>query len=116
MNVPPPDDPANDRALERLLECWGRQTPPQPCSVAPEVWRRAREAAARPGWLERVNAVFARPSFAAAFVVACVLLGLFLAEARSSRLQAEYGARLAQRYLQLVDPLLGEPGGKEPRR
>jgi hypothetical protein len=37
-----------------------------------------------------------------------MLLGLFLAEARSSRLQAEYGARLAQNYLHLIDPLLGE--------
>jgi len=55
-----------------------------------------------------VHAAFARPSFAAAFIAACVLLGLFLAEVRSSRLQSKYGAQLAQNYLHLIDPLLVE--------
>jgi hypothetical protein len=80
--------------------------------VAPEVRRRlARAEVPRAeSWLERVHATFARPSFAATFVAACVLLGLFLAEARSSRHQAEYGAQLAQSYLRLIDPLLNQPG------
>jgi len=61
-----------------------------------------------PGWWARMEVAFARPSFAAAFVIACVLLGLFLAEARISRLQAERSAQLAKSYLRLIDPLLRE--------
>lgn len=55
-----------------------------------------------------MDRAFARPSFAAAFVIACVLLGLFLAEARLSRLQVERNTDLAKRYLRLIDPLLPE--------
>lgn len=55
-----------------------------------------------------MDRAFARPSFAAAFVIACVLLGLFLAEARLSRLQVERNTDLAKRYLRLIDPLLSE--------
>ncbi len=106
-------EPEPPESLDHLLSRWSQETPPAPDSVAPEVWRRIgrsrRTAPARQlSWLERLHAAFARPSFAAAFVAMCVLLGLFLAEARSSRQQAEYGARIAQDYLKLVDPLLAD--------
>ena len=117
MHPPTPPDP-----LDSLLDQWARQTPsPEP--LAPEVWRRiamAEEPAKRSVW-ERLHAAFARPSFAAAFVAACVLLGLFLAEARRSRVQSEYNRELMQSYLRLIDPLLeaadrtnsvGETGAK----
>lgn len=83
--------------------------PPAPRQLTAEVWRRiaaAETPAAPPRWTERLNAMFARPSFAAAFVTACTLLGLFLAEVKTSRQQAEDGAQLAQSYLRLIDPLL----------
>lgn len=60
-------------------------------------------------WLGRLEAAFARPSFAITFVAACVLLGLFLAESRISRLHAAYGAQVARNYVQLIDPLLTTP-------
>jgi hypothetical protein len=116
MSTPPDDsDP-----LHRLLDRWSETTPRPPAPVAAEVWRRiAREktSTANPRWTERLHAIFARPSFAAAFVAACVLLGLFLAEIRTSRRQAEYGAQLAQGYLRLIDPLLaaGAETGVAPK-
>ena len=100
--TPPPDDP-----LDSLLDQWGRSAP-APGPLGPEVWRRiarVEEPVRRTFW-EMIHGAFARPSFAAAFVAACVLLGLFLAEARRSRLQAEYNRELMQSYLRLIDPLL----------
>jgi hypothetical protein len=114
MPAPEPhEDPDRSDPLEPLLDRWEQAAPPQPRSVTPEVWQRIAAAEREhvrpvPGWLERFHAAFARPSFAATFVVACMLLGLFLAEVRSSRWQAEQGARLVQNYLRLIDPLLGE--------
>jgi hypothetical protein len=119
--MPAPDHPDNPDPLDHLLDRLDKALPPAPGSVAPEVWRRiqqAERAAAlpAPGWREHLHAAFGRTSFAAAFVVGCVLLGLFLAEVRSSRRQAEYSAQLAHSYLQLIDPLRGEmetrPGQK----
>jgi hypothetical protein len=115
---PTPPDP-----LDSLLDQWGRQTPPPSGPVAPEVWRRIarlEEPVKRTLW-EMIHGAFARPSFAAAFVAACVLLGLFLAEARRSRQQSAYNRELMQSYLRLIDPLLeaadrggstGETGAK----
>ena len=103
--MPTPRDP-----LEHLLENW-RDAPPPAGTVVPEVWRRIAAAEARqerPGWLSRLEAVFARPSFALVFVTACVLLGLFLAEARVSRLQAERNVQMARQYLRLIDPAYTE--------
>jgi hypothetical protein len=93
--------------LDDLLDRANR-APEPPAGLAIAVRRElaARRAAATPGWTERLEAAFARPSFATAFVVACILLGLFLAEARLSRLHAAHSAQLARNYLQLVDPLL----------
>lgn len=83
--------------------------PPLRGSVAPEVWRRIREAdsAGRtsPGRF-RLEMAFARPSFAAAFVTACILAGLFLAEMRLTRLEVTRNAQLARSYLRLIDPLI----------
>jgi hypothetical protein len=115
--VPNPEDP-----LDSLLERW-KDAPPLTASVAGETWRRiaAADAAARarPGWWLRIEEVFARPSFAVAFVAACVLLGLFLAEIRVSRLQSERSTQLARSYLQLIDPLLASgaprPAQSAPR-
>jgi hypothetical protein len=99
-----PQDP-----LDSLLDRW-RETPPaaRSDSLAPEVWRRiaATETASRPGWFARVVLEFARPAFAVTFAAACVLLGLFLAEVRVSRLQRERNAEMAKSYLRLIDPLL----------
>lgn len=104
MPVPTDPDP-----LDPLLDQLGRQTPLPPAPLGPEVWRRislAAEESSRVGFWERFHAVFARPSFAVTFVVACVFLGLFLAEVRRSQRQDEYNRELMQSYLRLIDPLL----------
>ena len=77
-------------------------------SLGAEVWRRiaVAEVPVRESFWARVHAVFAQPAFATAFVVACVLLGLFLAEVRRSQRQTEYNRELMQSYLRLIDPLI----------
>jgi uncharacterized membrane protein YciS (DUF1049 family) len=77
--------------------------------MAAEVWRRiaaVESRVERPGLFARMEAALARPSFVVAFVAACMLLGLFLAEVRLSRLHAERGVQIAQSYLRLIDPLM----------
>lgn len=99
-----PQDP-----IDPLLERWRDAPPPPPTTIEAEVWRRIAEAdglTARPTLFARMEAAFARPSFSVAFVAACMLLGLFLAEVRLTRLQAERNAQLAQSYRHLIDPLL----------
>jgi hypothetical protein len=93
--------------LDELLERY--PAPPEiPRDLTAQF--RARISAESPsrvaGWMSRTEAAFARPSFAVAFVIASVLLGLFLAENRLSRLHAVHGAQIARSYLQLIDPLL----------
>jgi hypothetical protein len=103
MPIPPPDP------LDPLLDRWRDAPPPLADHLAPEVWRRIaaeEDPLPRPGRLVRIEEAFARPSFAVAFVAACTLLGLFLAEVRVSHLQAERNTQLVQSYLQLIDPLL----------
>lgn len=102
MNIP--HDP-----LESALDALRTSTPAQPESVQHEVWRRIAhgEHAAPPEslpWWHQLEAAFSRPAFAAAFVAACLLLGLFLAEIRLTRLHAERTAALEQSYLSLIDP------------
>jgi hypothetical protein len=100
----PPSDP-----LDPLLERWRDAAPPLPEHLNAEVWRRIAAAdtpAPHLNLFARIEAVFARPSFAVAFVAACTLLGLFLAEVRLSRLRSEHDAQLVQSYLRLIDPLL----------
>lgn len=96
--------------LDPLLEKWRNAAPEQPESVAPEVWRRLAHvetpAAAPELWWQQLLTAFGRPAFAAAFVAVCVVSGLFLAEVRLSRIQAERSERLERSYLELIDPLL----------
>lgn len=109
--------PKNRDPLEPWLDRWAEEAPAQPRSVEPDVWRKIRRAersAAETTWLQRLNLAFGRPSFAIAFVLGCLLLGLFFGEIRAAKLQAEYGARLTRRYLTLVDPLLAEPATRTP--
>jgi hypothetical protein len=80
-----------------------------------EVWRRIAVVdgrGERPSFLARIEAAFLQPSFAVAFVAACMLLGLFLAEVRLARLHAERGAQIAHSYLRLIDPLMDETAVK----
>lgn len=95
--------------LDHLLNRWGEATPPPPEHLETEVWRRiavADEPSRWPNVFVLIEAMFSRPSFTAAFVAACMLLGLFLAEARVSRLQAQQNMQVVQNYLRLIDPLL----------
>jgi len=97
--------------LDDLFARW--KSPASPNNLQTPI-RRAiaqAQAAARPPWYVRLEVAFSRPSFAVTFVAACVLFGLFLAEARVSRLNARYGSQIARNYVQLIDPLLG---GTEP--
>ena len=93
--------------LDDLLDRWQPPANLVP-DLQPEIRREiaALRATRRGSWLSRLETAFTRPSFAIAFVAACVLLGLFLAEARVSRLHATYGAEIARSYVQLIDPLL----------
>jgi hypothetical protein len=101
-----PPDP-----LDPLLDRWGAS--PEQSPLAPEVWRRltpvartARRPRPTTSWWSSLDLVFGRASFAAAFVVACALLGLFLAEVRVSHLHRDRDHQLAETYLRLIDPLL----------
>jgi len=101
--------------LDELLERF-RAVPEPPPQIPARVARLIAEShpLAPPTWMERLDAACARPSFASAFVAACVLLGLFLAEARLTRIHAEQGAQMARSYLQLIDPLLDAPKALAP--
>ena len=91
--------------LDELFDRWKH---PGPKNLEAPVRRALAQAQAEDGnsWFARLETAFSRPSFAFTFVAACVLLGLFLAEARVSRLHARYGAQIARNYVQLIDPLL----------
>ncbi len=105
----PPSDP-----IDSLLDRWG-QNPEPPPHLAAEVWRRiavVESEAEKSGFFARLEAPFARPSFTIAFFAACMLLGLFLAEMRLSRLQAARGVQIAQSYLRLIDPLMEDSAVK----
>jgi len=95
--------------LARLFAAWKHDEPPSVPSVATEVRHRLSELEAkrdRSSWVVRIEAVFSRPSFAAVFVSACVVLGLFLAEVQLSHRENERMARVEQSYLRLIDPLI----------
>jgi hypothetical protein len=103
--------PSAPDPLDPLLSRWSTAQPPAPSSeiLANEVWRRIADSEAiaedHSPW-RRLEAVFSRPSFAACFVAACTLFGLFLAEVRMSHIQAQRNVQLAQAYIRLIDPLL----------
>jgi len=101
--------PSRDRdPLEPLFEQWRAGTPTLPHSLTSEVWSRIETAEAQPpGILARIELAFSRPAFAAAFVAACILLGLFLAETRLSSVHRERSAEL-ESYLSLLDPALNQ--------
>lgn len=93
--------------LDELLDRWRirpSEIPDLKASIRREI--AAAEAPRPSRWIERVEAAFSQPSFAALFIAACVLLGLFLAESRVAHLHAKYGAQVARSYVQLIDPLL----------
>lgn len=99
--------------LDSLLDQLRMVRPPASAheELTKEVWRRIADAdvaQAETGFAARVEATFRRPSFAFAFVAACTVFGLFLAEVRVSRQQAQRNVQLAQAYLQLIDPLVSE--------
>jgi hypothetical protein len=98
---PLPPDP-----LDPLLDRW--KGPPEAHGLSQEIWRRIAlsESSRRDGFWGEVDAWLSRPPFAALFVAACALLGLFLAEVRVNHEQREHSAQLARSYLQLIDPLL----------
>lgn len=101
-----PQDP-----LDPLLDRWGK--PPPFLPLASELRARVRT----PG--DDTETIFLRPAFAAVFVAACVLLGLFLAEVRVTRLHRDRDAQLLESYRRLIDPLLTvvpPPGANQERR
>lgn len=103
--------------LDSLLNEWGNA--PSVESLSADVRQQLAEPAAassrRPApWWATLDAAVSRPSFAVAFVAACVLLGLFLAELRVSRLHRERDVRLIQSYRQLIDPLLTATPAEPP--
>lgn len=104
--------------LDRLFDRWRAVRPPTSSdALSREVWRRIADAevsAIETNFVSRVEAVFRRPSFAFAFVAACTLFGLFLAEIRVSHQQAQRNFQLAQAYVQLIDPLLQDAGSAAP--
>ena len=104
----PSPDPLDD-----LLDRW--QTPATPARLPTRVHHEIAAAAGQTdNAMTRFLAAFSRPSFAAAFIIACVLLGLFLAESRVSRLHAAYGSQVARSYVQLIDPLVTGPLAATP--
>lgn len=90
-----PPDP-----LDPLLERWGQPPPFRPLAAD----LRARLAPQKPAPV--AETIFLRPAFAAVFIAACVLLGLFLAEVRVSRIHHDRDAQLLDSYRRLIDPLL----------
>jgi hypothetical protein len=100
-----PQDP-----LDSMLERWRATTPEPSDALESKTWRRIAVAQAEPsrspGLLASIEAIFARPSFTVAFVAACILLGLFIAQARTSDLHAARSRQVVQNYLRVIDPLV----------
>ena len=107
----PPNDPRDP--LDTLFE-RSRNAAPEPSeNLESMVWRRIaadeNPPGVRRGWFAAIEVIFARPSFTAAFVVGCVLLGLLLAETRVSHMQAKRSVQFVQSYLRQIDPQLDDP-------
>lgn len=105
MSQRPPDP------LDPLLDRWSDTPEPSP-RLAADVWQRIAlhesSAPAARRWWQVADLWFARPAFAALFLLCCTLIGLLAAQIRVSRIQQERNAQLAQSYIQLIDPLLTE--------
>jgi hypothetical protein len=102
---------ASPDPLDPLLERWG--TPPPFRPLAADLRARLNAPPSPPA-----ETIFLRPAFAAVFVAACVLLGLFLAEVRVSRIHHDRDAQLLDSYRRLIDPLLTAvpPSDNKPER
>lgn len=109
--------PSDRDPLDPLFERWKADTPSLVRSVRSEVWQRiecGEDTPALTGAWARIELAFSRPAFAAAFIAACVLLGLFLAEARLSDAHARRSAELERSYVSLLDPQLEVPARVTP--
>ena len=93
MSAVPPDP------LDPLLDRWGKSPPIRPLRADLHLRLQVAPSAA-------AETIFLRPAFAAVFLAACVLLGLFLAEVRVSRMHHDRDAQLLDSYRRLIDPLL----------
>ncbi|HWA26843.1 MAG TPA: hypothetical protein VG734_14385 [Lacunisphaera sp.] len=104
----PPTPPGPPDPLDPLFAEWQASAPDPADNLETLVWRRIAAAetpaAARGGVLAAIEAMFSRPSFTAAFVTCCVLLGLFLAETRASRLESKRSGEFVLGYLRQIDP------------
>ena len=93
--------------LDSALQQWRQLEPPRIGTVRGEVWRRIADADSRSGptrFSERIEALFRQTGFSVAFVAACLVLGLFLAELRVSAATADHNRRLLRDYARLIDP------------
>jgi len=101
-SLPPPD------SLDPLFSQLRATAPAPTDDLESRVWRRLAGKENRPperdGLLAGIEALFARTSFTAAFVVACILFGLFLAETRVSGLQSKRSSEFVLSYLRQIDP------------
>jgi hypothetical protein len=103
MPVPPASPDPLDAALEQSRGC----APELAASLRDEIWRRIADAEERDDPVrlrERIEAIAGQPAFAAAFVAACIVFGLFLAELRLSRAAVQRNHALAREYVRLIDP------------
>jgi hypothetical protein len=96
-----PHDPLDD-----LLDEWQPASPTRDLKTQIHREIAASTRHTEDWWGLKLATAFARPSFAVAFIAACVLLGLFLAESRIAKLHAAYSAQIARNYVQLIDPLI----------
>lgn len=106
---------ANETPPNPLDPLLDQLRPPHTAPIANEVWSRIagedRDTVARTGLWAVIEATFRQPAFALAFVVACGLFGLLLAEMRVSRSHADRDVQLVQSYMRLIDPLLAAQDG-----
>ena len=102
-------DPRNDEQLTRLLKTWVVEEP-LPRDFKQGVWTRIAQAEkpAGPGpWqslLARLDAFFARPALATAYVGAVLVLGLGTGYWHARKDADQWRSALQQRYVQVVDP------------
>lgn len=95
--------------LDRALELW-KDADVAHARLKARVWSRIanedREPAALPSFFRLAQSILSRPAYATAFVAACVLGGLLLAELRVAQREAQRNHQLAESYKQVIDPLI----------